>query len=60
MNQRNENGASGDTIAVIMEGKQIKSMPKVKAIEITVPIFRTGTDLMSIRERMGMDAGAVT
>ena len=43
-----------------MEGKQIKSMPKVKAIEITVPIFRTGTDLMSIRERMGMDAGAVT
>lgn len=26
-----------DRISVVMEGKQIKSMPEVKAIEITVP-----------------------
>ena len=64
-----------NTIAVIMGGKHIKSMPEVKAIEVTVPapggirigimpgagadpdpVFRAGTDLMPIGERMGMDA----
>ena len=68
-----------NTIAVTMEGKHIKSMPEVKAIEVTVPtpggvrigimsgagtdpdpVFGTGTNLMAIRERVGMDAGTVT
>ena len=68
-----------DRISVVMEGKQIKSMSEVKAIEITVPapggvrigimsgagtdpdpVFGTGTNLMAIRERVGMDAGTVT
>ena len=65
-----------DRISAVMEGKQIKSMSEVKAIEITVPapggvrigimsgagtdpdpVFGTGTNLMAIRERVGMDAG---
>ena len=68
-----------DRISVVMEGKQIKSMSEVKAIEITVPapggvrigimsgagtdpdpVFGTGTYLMAIRVRVGMDAGTVT
>ena len=68
-----------DRISVVLEGKQIKSMSEVKAIQITVPapggvrigimsgagtdpdpVFGTGTNLMAIRERVGMDAGTVT